>query len=196
MDERHWWIAGKIQESFHIGGYDSPTLLEDFMCEHETLEMINQFLRSGGPCRLFFYCKNPDISGLLNRELHITGSLTTLKNVDLETITILYFLRTDLSMEVDPNHMEKDIYCGELKGNTLENLSNLLSEIYIPLLKAKKDWGQCAPENQQALLHSLEKTLSSLSESSAASNSSKHVVCICCIAHLGYYNLYVHEMVV
>jgi len=57
MDERHWWIAGKIQESFKIGGYDNPALLEDFMTEQNNLSKINKFLKAGGPCRLFFYCE-------------------------------------------------------------------------------------------------------------------------------------------
>ena len=38
MDERHWWIAGKLQESFHIDGYDKPTMLEDFLYEIPTIE--------------------------------------------------------------------------------------------------------------------------------------------------------------
>ena len=40
MDERHWWIAGKLQESFHIDGYDKPTLLEDFLYEIPTIEKL------------------------------------------------------------------------------------------------------------------------------------------------------------
>ena len=176
MDERHWWIAGKIQESFHIGGFDNPTLLEDFMCEYETLDMINQFLNPGGQCRLFFYCDKADAGALSTRQLHITGNLATLRNVTLEDVTILYFLRQNIDAEVDPMHMEREIFCGELKGNTIENLSSLLSDIYVPLIKSRKDWGNCTSENQMLLMHNLDKVLSSLTESSAASHSSKHVV--------------------
>jgi len=41
MAERHWWFASKLQETFHFGGYDNPTLLEDFLSEPEVVELIN-----------------------------------------------------------------------------------------------------------------------------------------------------------
>ena len=90
MDERHWWIAGKIQESFKIGGYDNPTLLEDFMCEESTLNKVNKFFRAGGPCRLFFYCQKPESGVISTRELHVTGNLATLKDVDLDKVCVTY----------------------------------------------------------------------------------------------------------
>ena len=86
MDERHWWIAGKIQESFKIGGFDNPTLLEDFMCEESTLNKVNKFLRAGGPCRLFIYCQTPESGVISTRELHVTGNLATLKDSDLDKV--------------------------------------------------------------------------------------------------------------
>ncbi len=178
MDERHWWIAGKIQESFHIGGYDNPTLLEDFMCEHDTLEMINEFLNPGGPCRLFFYCDKPESGVLSTRQLHITDTLATLREVITEEITILYFLRHHVRTEVDATRMEKEVFCGELKGNTIENLNALLTEIYVPLFRAQKDWGQCTGENQAGFMHNIDKFLSSLLESSTNSQSSKQWVCL------------------
>ena len=176
MDERHWWVAGKIQESFHIGGYDNPTLLEDFMCEPDTLDMINQFLNAGGPCRIFFYCDKPETDTLSTRQLHITGSLATLKDVVLEEITILYFLRRSVDYDVDPSHVETDVFCGELKGNTIEGLSSLLTEIYLPLLKAQKDWGECSLENQQLFMQNMEKFVNTISDSAGSSHSSKQWV--------------------
>ena len=100
MDERHWWVAGKIQESFHIGGYDNPTLLEDFFNDDATLDMINGFLNAGGQSRLFFYCGRAETGVLSTRQLHVTGTLASLKGVNLEEITILYFLRRDTDREV------------------------------------------------------------------------------------------------
>ncbi|KAK6187606.1 hypothetical protein SNE40_005595 [Patella caerulea] len=176
MDERHWWITGKIQESFKIGGYDNPTLLEDFMCEETTLNLINQFLRAGGPCRLFFYCERPESGILSTRELHATGNLASLKDVELDSVTILYFLRNKTEKDVDPSRMERDIFCGELKHNTIETLNTLLSDIYIPLIKAQKDWGQCNDEGQTNLIQNMDKFVTALNETSASMHSSKQLM--------------------
>lgn len=177
MDERHWWIAGKIQESFHIGGYDNPTLLEDFMCESETLDTINQFLSAGGLTRLFFYCDRPASASLSTRELHMTRSLATLKDSNLDALTVLYFLRRNVDVEdIDASRMEKDVFCGELKQNTLENLNAMLSDIFIPLMKSQKEWGKTNEDSQTQLTHSMEKFMTSLSESATSVQASKQLV--------------------
>ena len=178
MDERHWWIAGKIQESFHIGGFDNPTLLEDFLSEPDTLDMINQFFSAGGPCRLFVYCDKPDgsLGTISTRELQITGTLADLRELNLDNVSILYFLRHDIDTEVEASRIEKNIFCGDLKGNTLELMSSVLSEIYLPLMRNQKDWKQCQSDNQTLLMHNMEKVVSNLAESSSGSHSSKHVV--------------------
>lgn len=173
MDERHWWIAGKIQESFRIGGYDNPTLLEDFMCEESTLAKVNKFLRAGGPCRLFFYCQKPESGAISTCELHVTGNLATLKDVDLDKVTVLYFLRNRTDKDVDPNRMERDIFCGELKHNTIEALSSLLSDIYIPITRAQKDWGHCNEEGQTHLMQSMDKFVIALNETAASMRHSR-----------------------
>ncbi|XP_064629693.1 uncharacterized protein LOC135488785 isoform X2 [Lineus longissimus] len=176
MDERHWWIAGKIQESFHIGGYDNPTLLEDFISEHSTMDVINHFLGARGPRRLFFYCEKPESGQLSTRELHVAQNLANLKDVNLEEATVLYFVRKDVEREVDASHMEKDVFCGELKSSTMETLTSLLSDIFIPMLRAQKNWGDCSQENKAQLMVNLEKYLGSLSDSSASVHTSKQMM--------------------
>ena len=176
MDERHWWIAGKIQESFKLGSYDNPTLLEDFITEETTLAKVNKFLKAGGPCRLFFYCQKSEGSEITTREIHCTGNLATLKDVDLEKVTILYFLQNKTEKDVDPNRMEKDIFCGELKHNAIETLNALLADIYIPLVRAQKDWGQSNEESQTSLMHSMDKFVTALNETAASMSTSKQMV--------------------
>ncbi|KAL4232681.1 hypothetical protein ACF0H5_007369 [Mactra antiquata] len=176
MDERHWWIASKIQETFKIGGYDNPTLLEDFMIEDITLAKINKFLRAGGPCRLFFYCEKPETGVLSTRELHVTGTLASLKDTNLEHVNILYFLRNRVDKDVDGTRMERDIFCGELKHNTIETLTTLLSDVYIPLVKAQKDWGECNADGQTQLMNNMDKFLTALNESTASLQSSKQMM--------------------
>lgn len=179
MDERHWWIASKIQETFKIGGYDNPTLLEDFIIEDITLGKINKFLKASGPCRLFFYCEKPETGVLSTRELHVTGTLASLKDTNLEGVNILYFLRNRVDKDVDGTRMERDIFCGELKHNTIETLTTLLSDVYIPLLKAQKDWGECNPDGQSQLMNNMDKFLTALNESTASLQSSKQMVTSC-----------------
>lgn len=92
MDERYWWIVGKIQEIFKIGGYDNLMLLEDFMIEEIILNKINCFLKVGGLCRLFFLCVKVDSGELFIWEFNVIGILVVLKDVDLDKVNILYFL--------------------------------------------------------------------------------------------------------
>ncbi|OWF37572.1 Dynein heavy chain 5, axonemal [Mizuhopecten yessoensis] len=176
MDERHWWIAGKIQETFKIGGYDNPTLLEDFMTEEGTLTKINRFLKSSGPCRLFFYSEKPENATLSSRELYVTGTLAALKDVNLDNVNILYFLRNRVDKDVDGHRMERDVFCGELKHNTIETLTALLSDVYLPLIKAQKEWGECNNECQTNLTHSMDKFLTALNESTASMQTSKQLM--------------------
>ena len=55
MEARHWWIASKIQDTFSIGGTTNPAGLEEYICEPETLDLINELFLAGGQRRLFFY---------------------------------------------------------------------------------------------------------------------------------------------
>lgn len=89
---------------------------------------------------------------------------------------ILVFMTVTFYFKVDAVHMEKDIYSGELKGNPINILNALLTEIFLPLIRAKKEWGQCTEDHKQYLLQNLEKTVSNLSEPGGTSLASKHVV--------------------
>lgn len=173
MDERHWWIAGKIQESFRLG---NPALLEDFLRKEITLAKVNTFLKAGGPCRLFFYSAKSNGTDIAAREIHCTGNLTTLRDADLGRITILYFLRNKTDTDVDPSKMERDIFCGELKHNAIETLSSLLADIYMPLIQAQKCWGHCSEDDQANLMLSMDKYVTALNEISSTVSHSKQMV--------------------
>ena len=176
MDERHWWLAAKIQETFGIGGYDNPTLLEDFMCQEDTMEAVNNFLGINGPCRIFFYCEKLENSELSTRSLQFTESLSKLPDINLDKVYILYFLRRDTQKEVDLTHFEKDILSGEIKKNAIEHLTTLLGDIYLPALKNQRDWGQCTEENKQSCVHTLERLSVSLAESASTVQAAKQQV--------------------
>jgi dynein heavy chain len=117
-----------------------------------------------------------DTNTLSTRQLHVTANLAALKDTNLDGITVLYFLRQNLDSAVDINHMERDIFCGELKGNTITNLNALLSDIYVPLVKAQKNWGNTTIDTQNVLMTNMDKIMGNLNESASSLHSSKHVV--------------------
>lgn len=176
MDERHWWLATKIQESFGIGGYDNPTMLEDFMCQEETMQAVNSFFAANGPCRIFFYCERSPGTELSARNLRFTDSLSKLRDTSIDNVYILFFLRHDTTKDVDLNHFEKDIMAGEIKRNAVEHITAMLSDVYLPALRNQRDWGQCTEENRQACLNNLERLTGNLAESASNVQAAKQQV--------------------
>ena len=177
MDERHWWFASKLQETFHFSGYDNPTLLEDFLSEPDVVGLINAFLSPGEPHKLFFFCdaipstypsptaddnRAPSVS---SRQLHITTKLTT--DVVSQNRVCLYILRKDTGGEVDISQMEKELYCGELRHSVLSSLASLLSEAYMPLLNTQRNWGDCSNDSVANFLQNFEKFSNALLETAA-----------------------------
>ncbi len=164
MDERHWWFAAKLQETFRFGGYENPTLLEDFLSEPEVVDLINEFLAPGEPRKLFFYCDEIPTSPALGeshipsatyRQLHITAQLT--QDVISHGQVCLYVLRTDVGGEVDVTQMEKQLFCGELRHSVLSSLASLLTEAYAPLLHTQRNWGDCSLDNISYFLQHFDK---------------------------------------
>jgi dynein heavy chain len=181
MDERHWWFASKLQETFHFGGYDNPMVLEDFLSESHVVDLINKFLSPGDPQKLFFYCDATPPSSHCSpvpsshegelqspstgpsRQLHAVSHLT--KDVLAQGCVCLYVLRKSIETEVDASSMEKELYCGELKHSILSNMATLLSEAYSPILHAQINWKECSDETVTNFLQSFSKISGSLSDS-------------------------------
>ena len=172
MDERHYWFASKLQETFRFGGYDNPSLLEDFLSDFEVAETISRFLGPGEPGILFFYCEEEATdretaiaaSGF-SRQLHVTSQLR--KDVLSKSKVCLYVLRRNLAGEVDTSQLDKELFCGELRHSAISSLSTLLTEAYAPLLKRQRDWGACTRENVSNFLQTFDRLSSALSESAA-----------------------------
>lgn len=179
MDERHWWFASKLQETFHFGGYDNPTLLEDFLSEPDVVDLINKFLSPAGePQKLFFYCDAAPPSSHCSpvqshgeeqspmgpsRQLHTVSHLT--KDVLAQGCVCLYVLRKSVETEVDASSMEKELYCGELRHSVLSNMATLLAEAYNPILHSQRNWKECSDETVANFLQSFSKISSSLCDS-------------------------------
>ena len=159
MDERHWWFASKLQETFHFGGYDNPTLLEDFLSQPDVVDLINRFLGPGEPNKLFFYCDELPAGGArapsTSRQLCVVSQLG--KDIIYLGKVCLYMLRINTGGEVDLTQMEKEIFCGELKHSVLSSFAALLTEAYGPLLHSQKDWGDCPHETVTNFLQNVSK---------------------------------------
>ena len=162
MDERHWWFAGKLQETFHFSGYDNPSVLEDFLSDFEVADLITKFLAPGEPRKLFFYCEEIEdeenrASSAINRQIkvtsHITKDLPLLRNEGV----CLYILKKDPLKEIDVTQIDKELYCGEIQHSVLASLSSLLSDAYTPILHGHEDWGSCSKENISSFLQTFDK---------------------------------------
>lgn len=170
MDERHYWFASKLQETFRFGGYDNPSLLEDFLSDFEVAETISRFLGPGEPGNLFFYCEEDSeeerrAPSATSRQLHVTAHLR--KDVLSKSKVCLYVLRRSTDGDVDVTQLDKELYCGELRHSAISSLSALLSEAYAPLLRRQRNWGDCTNDNVSNFLQTFERLSSALSESAA-----------------------------
>lgn len=175
MEERQWWFASKLQDTFRFSGYDNPSLLEDFLSDYDVSELIAKFLGPGEPKKLFFYCEvttNSDDNrtpSLSNRQLQLTSQ----PNKDILSKAVdnvcLYCLRRGLVSEVDMTQIDAEVYCGEIRHSALVDLSILLSEAYVPLFHARKDWGQCLPEERSGFIQTFDKLANNVRENAAQS---------------------------
>ena len=178
MDERVLWFAGKLQETFRFGGYDNPSVLEDFLADFEVAELITKFLSPGEPRKLFFYCdetreEEPGRSSCtLYRQLRVTSKITKGFSSSVQNDHVcLYVLRKDPAKEVDISSMDKELYCGEIRQSVLASLSTLLSNAYSPLLHSQSDWGECSKESVLSFLTGFDKLTTVIQEMATQSLS-------------------------
>lgn len=179
MDERHWWFASKLQDTFHFSGYDNPSLLEDFLSDYDVSDLISKFLGPGGPRKLFFFCEATDFDeirtpSLSNRQLQVTSQ----PNKDILRRAIdnvcLYVIRRGMYGEVDVTQIDEEVYCGEIRHSVLVNLSTLLSEAYMPLFHQQNDWGKCSQEDKTSFLQTFDRLATSIHENAAMVLANEH----------------------
>lgn len=178
MDERVLWFAGKLQETFRFGGYDNPSVLEDFLADFEVAELITKLLSPGEPRKLFFYCEeNRDedtgrSSSALCRQLRVTSKITKSFFTSVQNDRVcLYVLRKDPVKEVDSSAIDRELYCGEIRQSVLTSLSMLLSNAYSPLLHSQSNWGECSKESVVSFLSGFDKLTSLIQEMATQSLS-------------------------
>lgn len=184
MDERHWWIANRVSQTFAVES-SSSGFLERFICEASNLEKINTFLCMNGSNKLFF-------CGLKAAITHYTDLLvcdnllkipkTFVENVD-DSI-ILYFIRHDTTQEVSPTHIYKEVYCGEIR-NVSQILYNVYSDLLFSMFESNQHWN--APFSSSSSVtrydmsklqsvRNMEKCVNAISEFSADNQNLKNMV--------------------
>lgn len=169
MDERHWWFASKLQETFRFSGYDNPNLLEDFLSDFDVAEIIGKFLGPGEPRRLFFYCEEPEIEGLRapsvsHRQLRVSSHVCKDLLSQGRDRVCLYVLKREPEADIDATQMDRELFCGEVRHSVLASLSALLSDVYGPLLRSQSYWGGCNQDQVRLFLQNYSRLSSAVVE--------------------------------
>ena len=169
MDERHWWIISKLQESFtclynsEIPASHYATIVENFIMEESTLSCCNLFFKAGGPRMLIFQCREANSVEEMNAELVIGGKTKLMSVSDgQEQIKFtegkgFYFIRIDEDAGIPVDGFEKYALCGEIVPPVLSSFEMNMDKIYLPILRKEFDWDKCTKESSHAFLQSADK---------------------------------------
>lgn len=184
MDERHWWLAGKIAECFCLT--EDLSIVERFVCRPSIIETIDRFFGIDGPTRLFVYrsvnytafsTTSDYTAGRESEEvssLRLTDGLSPVEASEIaDATTVLYFLRHGTERELELGHFEREVFCGILRGSrasAVENLQFLLQSVYAPIAGVQSTSGSNSSAAVDAgskggLQLQLKKLAASLSES-------------------------------
>lgn len=147
MDERHWWIATKLQQTFKSDQLSSSNFAEDFLSDQDIVEEINEFIAADGSNKLIFYGENALQNGKESGDevgkIQVSTSAVKLKEVLSDNSVAVVFIRTSGDHEIEPSLVEKETFVLELKGNVLSVYSSLLNNAFLPFFKAQANWGEC-----------------------------------------------------
>lgn len=192
MDERHWWVATKIQQTFKVGKTFQPEVFKSYLSQEKILDQLDKFFEVDSPKCLFVYrnrnsTKTSDITSLVLS----TGTLSSVaESVAEKDLIVLYFIRKNTDNVIAESSIYKEILCGEIKGNPLKIFSLKMSEIFLPFFKNSKTWSNYCEDRQKTLLQNIERCSEVLTE------SGKHlpIMVIPNIFHFIYlYMAYLHK---
>ena len=135
MDERHWWIASKVEQTFGIDKSSAAdaSFSETYFRRSDILDKMNSFLFAKGSNKLFFYTTR---DRLYTKDITCCHSIFdeyALVNEPLDNIILLFFIRSDTSSDATISPIP-DIYCGEIK-HLAQMTSLLYSQTLLPLFK-------------------------------------------------------------
>lgn len=135
MDERHWWIASKFEQTFCIEKTTTAdaSFTEAYFRRPDILDKVNSFLFAKGSNKLFFYSTRDRFATKDIACCHNIPEEYGLINEPLDNIILLYFLRTDTSSDAIISPVP-DIFFGEIKHIT-QLTSLFYSQTLFPLFK-------------------------------------------------------------
>uniref|UniRef100_A0A8D0WVB3 Dynein axonemal heavy chain 5 n=1 Tax=Sus scrofa TaxID=9823 RepID=A0A8D0WVB3_PIG len=184
LDGRHDYLFGIVASCVDL----NKTEVEDAILEGNQIERIDQLFAAGGLRHLMFYYQDVEVAetgqlGSLGGVNPISGKIkkpkvfvTEGKDVALTGVCV-FFIRINPSRAITPENIHREVSFNMLDtadGGLLNSMRHLLSDIFIPALKATSHgWGELeglpeASSVRQEFLGSLEgfvNTLSSAEES-------------------------------
>ena len=180
MDERHWWLAAKVEQAFCIDKSSTAgaSFTETFFRRPDVLEKINHFLFAKGSNKLFFYTTRDRFQ---SKEISCCLSLTddpAFVNEPLDNIILLFFIRSDTSSDATISPVS-DIHWGEIK-HPAQMMSLLYSQTLLPLFK-KELSSSSSDTYQQAstktsIIAQMEKQVDGISHTCQALQKDKNLV--------------------
>uniref|UniRef100_A0A8W4FP45 Dynein axonemal heavy chain 5 n=1 Tax=Sus scrofa TaxID=9823 RepID=A0A8W4FP45_PIG len=184
LDGRHDYLFGIVASCVDL----NKTEVEDAILEGNQIERIDQLFAAGGLRHLMFYYQDVEVAetgqlGSLGGVNPISGKIkkpkvfvTEGKDVALTGVCV-FFIRIHPSRAITPENIHREVSFNMLDtadGGLLNSMRHLLSDIFIPALRATSHgWGELeglpeASSVRQEFLGSLEgfvNTLSSAEES-------------------------------
>ena len=182
MDERHWWIASKVEQTFCIDKTSTAdaSFTEAFFRRSDVLDKINSFLFAKGSNKLFFYTTRDH---LYAKEIICCQNIVDeygLVNEPLDNIILLFFIRSDTSSDASISPAS-DIYCGEIK-HAAQMTSLLYSQTLLPLFKKELVTNSADSYHQvatkTAIVTQMEKHIDGLSAACHSLQKDKNLVSI------------------
>eukprot|EP00794_Sanderia_malayensis_P000407 gene407-1042_t len=176
MDERHWWIATKLQQSFQSESLEHTqgSFAEDFLADQTMVEKINDFLTGIDSKKLIFYALRPPLTSEDSEsdKIQVVSSAVRLKDLLQEDSVAVVFIRMNTEQEIEPSNVEKEIFVLEIKQNPLTVFSSLLNFAFVPMLKAQSQWGESSPNEVMDFLIQADKYAATLQDYSSSVNVS------------------------
>ena len=180
MDERHWWIASKVEQTFCIDKTSTAdaSFTESFFRRADVLDKMNNFLFAKVQINYFF---------IQHEIVFIPKDITCCQNIvdeyalvneSLDNIILLFFIRSDTSSDatIPP---ASDIYSGEIK-HPAQMTSLLYSQTLLPLFKkelttnSNESYHQTATKT--AIITQMEKYIDGISATCHSLQKDKNLV--------------------